>query len=295
MKPILLALPGTGALASGLAQHLSCEVGSLEIHRFPDGESCPRLPPGLARRDVVLLASLDHPDRKLVGLYLTACVARELGARSIGLVAPYLPYMRQDAVFVPGQGITARHVAAMLSGCVDWLVTVDPHLHRFRSLSDLYPIPSLVVPAAPEIARWIRAKVAHPLLVGPDQESEQWVAQVASEVGCGYTILDKVRSGDQQVTVSVPGTLALDGCTPVLIDDIASTGRTMRAAVLKLKAAGSLAPVCIAVHALFCGDAFAELGTAGADCVVSCNSVEHVSNLIDLSAPLAAAVRRMLP
>lgn len=186
-------------------------------------------------------------------------MARELGARSVGVVAPYLPYMRQDAMFAPGQGVTSRRVARLLSGCCDWLVTVAPHLHRYRSLSEIYAIATEVVPAAPLIARWVALHVARPLLVGPDEESGQWVAQVAAGVSCPYTVLRKVRSGDRAVAVSLPDAAALAGRTPVLVDDIVSTARTMIAAVGQLKAAGAAPPVCIGVHALFAGAAYAEL------------------------------------
>ena len=76
MKPLLLALPGAQAFAMRLAACLPCEPGELEIHRFPDGESCPRLPPDVAGRDVLLVAALDRPDEKFMALYLAAGVAR---------------------------------------------------------------------------------------------------------------------------------------------------------------------------------------------------------------------------
>jgi len=202
--------------------------------------------------------------------------------------------MRQDAVFAPGQGVTSRHFARLVSGCCDWLVTVDPHLHRYRSLSEIYAIASEVVPAAPLIARWIAANVARPVLVGPDQESGQWVAQVAAAVGCPYTVLRKVRSGDRTVAVSRPAADALAGRTPVLVDDIVSTARTMITAVGQLKVAAGAPPVCIGVHALFAGGAYAELQAAGAGRIVSCDTVLHTSNQIGMAAPLAAAVARML-
>lgn len=293
MKTLLMALPGAAALAGQLAAHLGAEAGTLDLHRFPDGETCPRLSPSPAGRELVLLAPLAQPDERLLALYLAASVARELGARRIGLVAPYLPYMRQDAAFAPGQGVTSRHVARLLSGCCDWLVTVDPHLHRHHYLSEIYRIPALVVPAAPAIAAWIAHHVARPMLVGPDAESAQWVAQVAAGAGCPYTVLSKVRSGDREVAVSAADAAALRGYTPVLVDDIISTARTMIAAVYQLRAAGLPPPVCIGVHALFAGDAYAALLAAGPACVVSCDTVPHISNGIGLGAALAAAVRVM--
>jgi len=293
MSMVVVALPGAELFAASLQLSLGCEAGGLRLHCFPDGETCPQFLSPLAGRDVVLVAALEQPDQKIMALYLSACVARELGARSVGLVAPYLPYMRQDAVFAPGQGVTARHFARLLSGCCDWMVTVDPHLHRIHALSEVYCIPTEVVPAAPEIARWIAANVAQPVLVGPDQESEQWVAHVAALAACPFTVLRKVRSGDREVAVSLPPAEILAGRTPVLVDDIVSTARTMCAAVAHLQAAGCPAPVCVGVHALFIGDACAQLVAAGAGRIVSCDTVRHDSNQIGMAGPLAAAVVRM--
>ncbi|RFP19555.1 MULTISPECIES: ribose-phosphate pyrophosphokinase [unclassified Duganella] len=294
MTAMLMALPGAEQFAGHLRGHLGCEVGELLVHRFPDGECCPQLTPAVAGCDVILVAALNQPDHQIMAVYLSACVARELGARSVGLVAPYLPYMRQDASFAPGQGVTARHFARLLSGCFDWLVTVDPHLHRFHQLSEVYQIATEVVPAAPEIAAWIAARVERPVLVGPDEESEQWVGQVAAAAGCPYTVLRKVRGGDREVSVSPPPAALLAGRTPVLVDDIISTARTMIAATQQLKAAGCAPPVCIGVHALFAGAAYAELEAAGAGQILSCDTVPHASNAIGMSAPIAAAVVRAL-
>ncbi len=290
MRPLLFALPGAEPLGAALARQLHCEHAQLTVHRFPDGELNPcfgTLPKG---RPVILVSQLDRPDQKIMALYLAACVARELGAAQVGVVLPYLPYMRQDAQFRSGEGITARHFARLVSSCCDWLVTVDPHLHRFHDLGQIYSVPSTVVPAAPAIASWINAHVAKPIVVGPDGESAQWAEQIAAAAGCPYLVLSKQRSGDHAVAVSVPDTRAWAGRTPVLVDDIVSTAGTMIAAAAHILAAGQAAPVCIGVHALFAGDAYEALQRAGAARIVSCNSVAHASNAIDLSAALAEAI-----
>ena len=77
--------------------------------------------------------------------------------------------------------------------------------------------------------------------------------------------------------------------TPVLVDDIISTARTMIETVGHLKKAGMKAPVCIGVHAVFAGNAYQDLKKAGAK-VVTCNTIPHESNGIDLSSILAARV-----
>lgn len=294
MSPLLFGLPGNAGFTEKLSHRLPCETGVMEVHHFPDGESCPRFLASVSGRDVVLACALDYPNAKIVDLYLAACVARELGARSVGLVIPYLPYMRQDARFRDGEGITSVHFAHLISGCCDWLVTVDPHLHRYHALSEIYSVATRVVRAAPEIARWIAANVERPVIVGPDSESEQWVAEVAAMVGCPSTVLQKIRSGDREVKVSVPDTARWAGMTPVLVDDIVSTARTMIAATGHILAAGMVAPVCVGVHALFAGDAYEALRAAGVGRIVSCNTVEDASNAIDICQPVAAAITGLL-
>lgn len=294
MQPLLITMPGNEVLAARLMAHLPCEAGRLDIHRFPDGETNPRFLMPVAGRDIVFACALDDPDSKILPLYLAASVARELGARSVGLVVPYLPYMRQDARFRDGEGITSAHFARLLSGCCDWLVTVDPHLHRHAHLSAIYSVATAAVRAAPSISDWIAANVTRPVVIGPDAESEQWVAEVAAAAGCPFTVLTKQRSGDHAVEVSVPETAAWAGMTPVLVDDIISTARTMAAAARQITASGMAPPVCIGVHALFAGDAMAALQAAGVARVVTCNTVAHATNAIDLGPAMASAISGLL-
>ena len=294
MNAVVFALPQNEVLARALAAELDAELGGLEVRRFPDGETYVRLDSDVAGRDVVIAASLSQPDPKLAQLHFIARTARELGAASIVLAAPYLAYMRQDRQFRPGEGLTSRFFADFVSAFVDGLVTVDPHLHRIAKLSDLYRIPSQVVHAAPFIGNWLQANVSSPVVIGPDEESRQWVAAVAEAAGAPHVVLSKVRHGDRNVEVSVPQLEAWRGRTPVLVDDIVSTARTMIEAVKHLKAAATSAPVCIGVHAIFAGSAYEDLLAAGAGRVVSCNTIEHLSNAIDVRPALAQAVRTIL-
>lgn len=293
MIPILIAMPGTEQFALHLDRALGCEVGRVDIHRFPDGESCVRLMTPVHGRDVILVCTLDQPDEKMLPLYFTACTAREMGARRVGLVAPYLAYMRQDARFREGECVTAPHFARFVSDFCDWMVTVDPHLHRYRRLTEVYSIPTRAVSSAPAIAAWVARQFERPLIVGPDAESEQWVAAVADHLGCGYIVLEKTRTGDREVSIS-----ALVGadpaCTPVLVDDIASSAQTMIAAVRRVQEAGMAAPACVVVHPVFAGSAFDDLLAAGVTHVASCNTIAHDSNEIDIADLVGLAVAELL-
>ena len=181
-------------------------------------------------------ATLDHPNDKLLSLLFAAATARDLKASKVGLVSPYLAYMRQDRRFKPGEAVTSREFARLLSNAFDWLVTVDPHLHRYGSLGEVYSIPTRVIHAAPLISEWIRTNVAEPLIIGPDSESEQWVAAVAKDADAPYSVLEKTRLGDRNVVIKLRELDQWKGCTPVLVDDIISSGRTMIEAMRMLTA-----------------------------------------------------------
>lgn len=294
MKPVLFVFPGNEGWAAPLAQEIGAETGRLALRHFPDGESYVRVESEVAGREIILAASLDAPDNKLLPLIFAAQTMKELNAARIGLVAPYLAYMRQDTSFQPGEAVSAVHFARLLSATVDWLVTVDPHLHRFDSLDQIYSIPSHVAHAAPLIAEWICQNIEKPVLIGPDSESEQWTAAVAKACDAPSTVLQKVRHGDRDVEITVPNIGQWRNHTPVLVDDIISTAHTMIETISKLQHAGLGNPVCIGVHAIFAGDAFVALKTAGAARIVTCNSVQHPSNCINLSGLLAAGVQAML-
>lgn len=294
MSLLLLAMPGNERLADELAGQLAAERGAATVRRFPDGESFVRIDTDIAGREVVLVCTLDRPDDKLVPLLLLANAARENGASRVGLVTPYLAYMRQDCRFNPGETISARHVGRWISSDVDWLVTVDPHLHRVKDLGEVYSIPHRVVHAAEAVAEWIGGHVDKPLLVGPDEESSQWVMDVAGRLGAPHIILEKTRRGDRDVSVSTVQSAQWAGHTPVLVDDIVSTARTMIETVQRVRECGLPPPVCVGVHAIFADDALQELQRAGAADVVSADTVLHSTNRISLAQPLAEAIRLLI-
>lgn len=294
MTPIVLALPGNEALAASLSIEIGGERGDAEIRRFPDGETYVRLDSPVAGQEIVLICTLDRPDAKLLPLLFLARLAKELGAARVGLVAPYLSYMRQDRRFKPGEAVTSAYFAEIISRSVDWMVTIDPHLHRRSSLKEIYAIPARALGAAPLVSAWIRDRIKQPLLIGPDEESGQWVAAVAVAAGAPYVVLEKERRGDRDVKVSVPEVDRWRSHTPVLLDDIISTGRTMIETAHHLRAAGMAPPVCVGIHGVFAANALAEMHTAGIADIVTCNTIPHETNRIDVAPLLAPTIREIV-
>jgi ribose-phosphate pyrophosphokinase len=294
--PLLFAWPDNQNFAGRLASVGGYELGAIEIREFPDGEIYLRLLAPVEGRSLAIVCTLSRPNDKLLSLMFVAATARELRASSVGLVAPYLAYMRQDRRFKPGEAITSQQVARLLSASFDWLVTVDPHLHRYSSLGEIYRIPTGVAHAAPLVSDWIRHNVRDPLIIGPDQESEQWVAAVANDAGAPHTVLEKQRRGDRDVEIQFENLQRWRDRTPVLVDDIISTGRTMIEATKLLRAQGWSAPICLAVHGLFADKADAVLAKLGARVVIT-NSVPNAANaadVIDVSSAVASEMNRFL-
>ncbi|WP_348682621.1 ribose-phosphate diphosphokinase [Acidovorax soli] len=283
--------------AGRLAQAAQLPVKMIERHRFPDGELKLRLPVDGAGRlppRVVLLRSLHDPNEKLVELLLAARAARTLGARHITLVAPYLAYMRQDIAFAPGEVVSQQVVGGFLAGLVDAAITVDPHLHRVATLQEAMAVPdAIALSGAEPLSDLIAQRRPHALLVGPDGESAQWIAQAAARHGFDHAVCTKVRHGDRDVTIELPP-IAAAGRAVVLLDDMASTGRTLALATRLLRAAGAASVDVAVTHALFAGDALQALNDAGAGEVWSTDCIPHASNAVAMAEPLAQALRSLL-
>ena len=282
---LFLPLPGNEGMATSLANLTGGEIGLLEWRRFPDEEAYVRIASDVRGKDVDIVATLAQPDPQFLTLTFAAETARELGAKSVRLIAPYLAYMRQDTRFKEGEAVSSAHFARLISGAFDSLVTVDPHLHRRQSLGEIFTIPTRVEHAAPLLADWIAQSVEAPLVLGPDSESEQWVAAVAARAGAPYAVASKQRLDDRRVVVTIPDLGGWKDRRVVLIDDIASSGRTLIEAAQAIVSQGFGKPYCAVVHGLFAGDSYAAL-QALTERVVSTDTVPHPSNAISIAGLL---------
>lgn len=288
---LLLAFDDESAAAGRLAACLGIDWALVQRHRFPDGESRLRLPPRLPA-ELLLLRGLHQPNDKLVELLIALPAARALGAQRIVLVSPYLAYMRQDMAFTPGEAVSQRHIATLLAGQVDGLVTVDPHLHRIASLDEVMPgCRSLALSAAPLLGAHIASMLPGALVLGPDEESMQWVAAAARPQGLDHAVCRKQRFGDREVRVVLPE-IALAGRAVVLLDDVASTGSTLVEAAQAVAAAGAASIDVAVTHGLFVGDALAQLHAVGVRHVWCSDAVPHPAAVVSLAPLLADAVRR---
>jgi len=272
-----------------LASALGVSCRFVQRHRFPDGESKLTLPDKLPEH-VIICRSLDHPNGKLLELLLAARTARELGAKELTLVAPYLCYMRQDKAFHPGEAISQPIIGKFIADLFDNVITVDPHLHRIQHLEQAVPAKHAVTLSATSLmAGFLNQHINAPVLLGPDRESEQWVSAVAAPGKLDYGVCEKIRSGDREVEITLPE-IDLCGRAVVIVDDVASSGQTLAETAEQCIAQNAEHVDVLVTHALFAGDAKESLVQAGVRNVWSTDSVGHESNIIPLYELLKDAV-----
>ena len=283
---ILFSMPGNESLATELARIGPWPAGALETRIFPDGESYVRILSDVADQRTAILCTLARPDSRFLRLVFAARTLKELGACSVSLIAPYLSYMRQDSRFEPGEALTSRHFAELLSREFDRLITVDPHLHRYADLGEIYSIPTVAVRSAPLLARWVQDNIDRPVIIGPDAESEQWVSSIAGMADAPYLVLEKRRLGDRAVQLEVPDLVQWKHSHPVIVDDIVSSGVTLVEAAKCLQAQGLPAAACLVVHALVGDWAQRSLAAMGS-VLISTNTVPHATNGISIAAAIA--------
>ncbi|MCF8505881.1 MAG: ribose-phosphate diphosphokinase [Caulobacter sp.] len=280
---------GDAAEVGRLADRLAVPQGLVDLHAFPDGETLPTVPlTGAAT--VIFYRSLHDANERLVPLLLTADAYRRSGVARLVLVAPYLCYLRQDAVFRPGQPLSRDVVGGMLGGVFDRIVTVQAHLHRTADLTDVFGAPAENLSIAGDLAV-LAAGGDRPLIVGPDIESRPLAEDAAKRLGTDWTVFDKTRLGDRQVRLSLKAPDKVAGRAVLLLDDVCSSGGTLEQAIALLRQAGAASVDVAVAHALFDAGIEARLRAAGARRILSSDSVPNPTNAMELAGVLATALR----
>ena len=287
-------LPSSAGEAARLAARLGVALHEIALHRFPDGEL--RVTAGPAAATTIVYASLDQPNDKLLALLFASEALRRGGARRLVLVAPYLCYMRQDTAFHQGEAVSQKVVGRLLADAVDRVITVDAHLHRTKDIHAVFPgIEADNLSAMPAIAEGLRAGFdPKTVVVGPDEESQAWVSDLAARLGAQAAVARKTRRGDRSVEITFADPALFNGRPALLVDDIVSSGGTLMTCAKALQAAGATTVDAVVTHALFPPELAARLLQAGIRSLKSTDSIRHPSNAIALDAVLADALRKEL-
>lgn len=311
--------------AEKLALCLSIPIKQVLLHKFPDGETKVTLPEELPKK-IIICRSLHQPNDKLIELIITAAAAKSQGVEHITLVAPYLCYMRQDKAFKVGEAISQKIIGKLLSEYFDCVITVDPHLHRINNLSEAIPNKdAIALHATQAITDFLKQKFTQPIIIGPDEESQQWVRAIANPHQWQYSIATKHRYSDTQVAVSFSkndshngkdadknkdknkdkdkdknkdkdktSMPSLTGRDIIIVDDIASTGKTLIQAVIQLQQQNPKSISIIVTHAFFVNSAIDQLNDLGVNNIWSSDSIPHSTNAFSIIDTVAAQIKMTL-
>jgi ribose-phosphate pyrophosphokinase len=290
MTCAVFGFPEAAEASLRLARSLGVAHSMVEVHSFPDGESLVRVDPSPVT--ALLYRSLDHPNAKLVEVLLAASALRDNGAARVILIVPYLAYMRQDAAFRAGEAVSQRVIGKLLAGSFDALLTLDPHLHRTRSLSTIMPdIEAVALSAAPALGAAIDGS-EDPLLVGPDGEARQWVERIADRKGLEFVLGRKLRVGDREVRLGISDAERARGRKAIVVDDLISTGATLKVAARLLQQAGASTVEVLATHCLASEDDLEALRAAGVGRIRATDSISGAVGILPIAAVLADEIRR---
>jgi ribose-phosphate pyrophosphokinase len=285
---LILTFPEVEKIGKRVAKELGVEYVPIEVGKFPDSELHLKIKKNPEHKNVVIINSMSgNPNDKIIETILAGGVARDYGAVKVTLVATYLPYMRQDTHFEKYDSFSSKHIIRLFNE-FDRIIAIDPHLHRLKSMKDIWPrAESISVDKI--VAEYIKKKFKDDFeIIGPDSESRQWSAVIAKILNKKVTILNKERFGDEKIKQKE---VKLDsGVNYIIIDDIISTGRTLAGALAMAKKQGAKKLYCIGIHGILAGDAV-KLITKHSKLITS-NTIPSKFSDIDVSSAIVDALKK---
>lgn len=244
-------------LGKQMARCLGVSLGKIQIETFPDGEIGVQILENVRGRDVFVMQTIARrPNFYLMELLIIVDALKRASAKSVTAVIPYFGYARQDRKDKGRVPITAKLVANLLETAgVDRVLTMDLHAEQIQGFFDI-PVDNLYArPVFVEHMKKLGFK--DPIVVTPDIGSIKLAKAFARDLGTGLAIVDKRR-----VHVDVVEVNALIGDVKdkevFLVDDICSTGGTLKTASLLCKEKGAKRIVAVITHGLLLGKAFEE-------------------------------------
>jgi ribose-phosphate pyrophosphokinase len=286
-------------LAGKVAKELGQKPGQIEIKRFPDGEKYIRVHEEVKGQDVALIQSLYRtPDDYIFEYLLIADTLRDMGANRIIGVAPYLAYARQDSRFYPGEALSSAAVAKFFESVgTTSVLTVDCHLHRLGDVSKVFKVPAQNLSAMPLLGTYAREKLKpkKPIVVGPDEEADQWAGTVAKELDAEHTAFTKRRirrEGETESKLEMDtGSVELKGRDVVFADDIISTGGTIVQAARAAKKKGARRMFVLCTHPVLADAALRRVKAAGVLKVIGTDTIPSPISTVSVAPVIAAALK----
>ena len=298
-KPLVLGGSAGEHIAVKLAPLLNAELGEIEVKRFPDGETYIRILPDVKGRDVIYVNSLQKgPNDLVVETLFTVATLKELGAERVIAVVPYMSYARQDERFNPGEVVSIEVLGRLFRTVEpDMIYTIDMHLHRIGDPRKVFGPSIRNLTAVRELGKYIKRyhDTSNSVVIGPDEESEQWAKVMADELGgVEYAVLEKRRLTAEEVVIEVKGGLDVKGRDVVIVDDIISTGGTMVEAIKALYKLGARSVIVAATHMLLVGKALPKILRLSPKDIVGTDTVLSPVSKVSVAPVVAEALREDL-
>jgi ribose-phosphate pyrophosphokinase len=272
---IIVGLSNSKELAKGIAQKLNLDFEDLELADSDEGELHVKFKHNLKGQKVVLVQSLyPYPNHALFEVLYTSGAARDLGAREVIYVAPYLAFLREDEREEKGECVNAKVLGEILNKNVDQVVSVEPHMHQHSFVKEIFSIPFHRLECGDLLRSYAKEKFAKEEVVGVGDKA----GKLARHVDAKAALYEKFKINQNY-----------KGKKVLVVDDIIFTGGTMNKVIESLKAKEV---EVLTVHGLFFGDSYEKLKKR-VEKIVSCNTLEHESNSIDVSGLIAGKLMEL--
>lgn len=287
---IIIGCSKSKSLARKIAKNINAQYSDLTVKHFPDEELYIKFEIELENKDVVLVQTLHPPNEALLEILLAGYTAKDLGAKSVKIITPYLAYIRQDKRFNPGEAVSSKIVGKLLN-IFDKVITVDPHLHRFKSLKEVFHTKTEKLTSNDLIKKYIKKNFKNPIIIGPDEESYQWAKEIAMSIKANAAILKKKRLSPKNVKIIIKSPIKIKGKDIVIIDDILSTGKTILETIQHIKKHKPRSINVVAIHGIFADQATYKKIKANTKSIITTNTIENIHSKIDVSDLIAKALR----
>lgn len=294
-----LVLPGF-TLGYSIAQALSIPVLDVVEKVFPDGELYLRIKQveELKGEDALVVSTM-YPaqlENFFKTLMMINASVNSGASRVIALVA-YMPYARQDKVFLPGEPVSGCLVAkALKSAGASALVTVDVHSTRVLECFEGDTVNIVVSDALVEHAL---KYTVNPVVIAPDKGALERAAYAARMFNLDFDYLEKQRDRVTGEVSYVPREVSVQGRDVVIVDDIISTGGTIAEASRTLLRSGARSVLVAATHGLLVGDAVNRISSAGVKRIVLGDTLltryfHPLVEYVDISSRVSRTLRGVL-
>jgi ribose-phosphate pyrophosphokinase len=242
-------------LAAEIADLLGTGLGDVAIQDAPDTETLVMVNESVRGCDVYVVQPTSAPvNNNLMQLLLIVDALRRASAKRITAVIPYFGYSRQERMAHGREPISAKVVADMLQSVgVNRIILTDIHA---PAMQGFFNIPMETLSAVPLIIDYLKQQdLSNSVIVAPDVGRAKLAEQYAERLGVPLALIHKAR--ESTTTARIVGMIGdLKGKSPVIIDDIISTGGTILDTVHAVINAGANRGLRLAaVHGLLAGSA----------------------------------------